>query len=117
MTHARLRLGKAGEDHAAAFLAQQGYRIRERNFRCRLGEVDIVAEDGEYLVFCEVKTRSGTQVHPSLSVHPRKVRKLRQLGLLYLDRHGLTARQPRFDVISVQLTEPQPVLEHIVNAF
>jgi putative endonuclease len=110
-------LGQQGEALAAQFLEQLGYRIRERNYRCRIGEIDIIAEDQEYLVFCEVKTRRDSKVHPSLSVSARKIHKLQQLGLWYQSQQGLTDRQPRFDVISVQLDEPKPLIEHIVNAF
>ena len=108
--------GQRGEDIAARHLEQKGYHIRERNYRCRYGEIDLIATDGEYLVFVEVKTRSAqTGYAPTLAMTARKMRKVRQLGQYYWQEHpeGL---QPRFDVVAVVLG-PQEQVEHIVNAF
>ena len=115
VTKARQSLGASGEQAAGEHLVQQGLIVLERNFRCRLGEIDIIARDGEQLVFCEVKTRREGGPHPFLSVTQRK---LRQLGLYYLSRHHLEHVQPRFDVIAVhQAQDGSFTIEHLPNAF
>ena len=110
--------------------------MRERNFRCAHGEIDLVASAGEYVVFVEVKTRSrGTAYHPTLAVTEAKKQRLRTLGQFYCDHHLAQALQPRFDVIAVTLRQaagpadaPQdgaqddsgdaePLVEHYINAF
>lgn len=102
---ARQGLGRLGERLAAETLIEKGYRIRERNFRCRAGEIDLVAEDGEDLVFVEVKTRRGT-VHgrPEEAVTFRKSQKLQEVALHYLDLHALHERPWRIDVVAVQFS-------------
>ena len=119
MTKARQQTGATGEQIACNFLQEQGYRIIERNLRSRLGELEIIAAYGEFLVFCEVKTRRGnSRSHPSLSVTAKKIGKLRQLGELYLSRKHLTYLQSRFDVIAVQLADGKPLnIDHFINAF
>lgn len=118
MTKERQQTGQYGEQLACEFLQAHGYRILERNFRCKLGELDIIACTTDYLVFCEVKTRSKSSgIHPSASVTAKKIKKLRQLGMLYIEKKGLHHIQPRFDVISVQLQANQPpTIEHFINA-
>lgn len=110
--------GDQGETLAARHLEAKGYRIVARNYRCPYGEIDIVATQDEYLVFVEVKTRRGkTAYHPGLAVNRKKQDKLRDLGSYYLSEHPDLNLQPRFDVIAVVLTAPQPTVEHIENAF
>ena len=76
MTKERQHTGRTGEEIACDFLKEQGYSIVERNYRSRIGEIDIVTEHREYLVFCEVKTRRNlTGLHPSLSVTAKKIEK------------------------------------------
>mgnify|MGYP003958302393 FL=1 len=119
MTKQRQQTGAAGEQIACDFLQELGYRIVERNHRTRLGELDIIAEYEEFLVFCEVKTRKGRGgPHPSLSVTTKKIAKLRQLGEFYLSLMHLTHMQPRFDVIAIQLVDGKPPnIDHFINAF
>jgi len=123
MTEARLKTGVIGEQIASEYLTKLGYKIIDRNYRFKFGELDIIAKLEEYLIFCEVKTRRGTSgPHPSLSVTTKKVRKLRQLGESYLTQKHLTHLQPRFDVIAVQLVDSDleknpPIIDHIINAF
>ena len=118
VTKARQSLGASGEQAACEHLARQGLTVLERNFRCRLGEIDIIAQDGEHLVFCEVKTRRESGLHPFLSVTQRKQRKLRQLGLYYLSRHRLEHLQTRVDVIAVyQAQDGTFAIEPLPNAF
>ena len=121
----RIRVGSQGEDLAAEFLRRAGYHLRERNWRCTLGEVDLIATQGEYLVFVEVKTRvAGTPYHPTLNITAPKKARLRQLGQQYLADHPeAVALQPRFDVMAVELEGHHPEgevegrVEHFINAF
>ncbi len=116
----RNHLGKLGEDKAAEYLKQKGYRIRERNFRCRMGEIDLIADQNEYLVFVEVKARFQTKqlISPLISMTRKKCDRIRLLGETYLSRHKIKAKQPRFDVIGIVFqNEKQYSLEHIKNAF
>jgi putative endonuclease len=95
-------LGKYGEDLAARHLVGAGFTVVARNWRCSVGEVDIIARDGEVLVFTEVKTRRSTAYgYPSEAVTPRKVGKLRELALSWLREYPEGGREVRFDVISV----------------
>lgn len=111
-------LGQYGESLAAAYLEHRGYRILERNFRCPLGEIDLVAADAEYVVFVEVKTRQpNAPLHPSLSVTARKRTKVRKLGEYYLARHTGLTLQPRFDVIAVTAGKDNEQIEHLPNVF
>lgn len=111
-------LGVRGEALAAAYLERQGYRVLERNYRCPLGELDLVVADGTYVVFVEVKTRQGqAALHPSLSVTRRKQAKVRQLGEHYLSRHPALTLQPRFDVVAITTDGGAETIEHLPNAF
>ncbi len=100
----RQGLGRMGERLAAEVLSKSGYRVLEQNFRCRYGEIDIVAEEGADLVFVEVKTRRG-QSHglPEEAVTWRKGRKLAEVASCYLDQHACSERSWRIDVVAVQL--------------
>lgn len=102
---ARQGLGRTGERLAAEELIRRGYRLLERNFRCRYGEIDIVAEEGDDLVFVEVKTRRGVAYGlPEEAVTLRKQRKLVELAWYYLDLHSCSERSWRIDVVAVQLS-------------
>ena len=114
----RKEIGAQGEAAAARFLEGLGYSIRERNYRCGYGEIDLIATTEGYLVFVEVKTRSPKALlHPSHSVNARKRAKVRQVGGYYLAQHPEMTLQPRFDVISIELGDGSEWVEHIVNAF
>lgn len=113
-------LGNEGEELSSNYLQELGYQIVERNYRCKLGELDIIAIDGEYLVFVEVKTRAykKQQVSPLLSVTPTKMKKVTQLALYYMAKKKAQQKQPRFDVIGIVLGGSEGVqIEHIQNAF
>ena len=121
-TDPRRRLGAHGERLAADHLAALGYELLERNFRTRYGELDIVARDGRFLVFCEVKTRLGRgAIGPLASVGPRKRAQLRRMAGRWLHERGRAAgtREARFDVVGICLDAAGRVLalEHIENAF
>ena len=119
MSDERKKTGSIGEKLASEYLERIGYTILQLNFRCRYGEIDIIACNFEYLVLCEVKTRKGsTPLHPSLSVTKAKGKRIRELASLYLMEHEDETRQPRFDVISVILNENhEGMIEHLENAF
>lgn len=115
---ARKAAGARGEELAARHLAAKGYQILARNYRCALGEIDMVAVRGECVVFVEVKTLRGrTAYHPALAVGRRKQAKLKDLAQWYLSEHPSLDLQPRFDVVAVTLSAPHPAVEHIENAF
>lgn len=99
----RHQLGKKGEQIAADYLSENGYRILERNFRSgRFGEIDIIAEDGPFICFIEVKTRTSDLFGaPSESVDYNKRRKLRSLAMIYLKQKGNGERDIRFDVVEI----------------
>lgn len=102
---ARQGLGRTGERLAAEELTRQGYTIIERNFRCRHGEIDLIAEDANDLIFVEVKTRRGTAYGlPEEAVTPRKQQKIVQVATHYLDLHDCSERSWRIDVVAVQLS-------------
>ncbi|MCM3273080.1 YraN family protein [Paenibacillus elgii] len=117
----RKELGALGEAAAADHLLGQGLKLRARNWRCRTGEIDLIAEDREILVFIEVRTRSagGTFGTPQESVNARKQRQVMETAQVYMHMQRLQDKQVRFDVISIQ-TDPTGAvreLEHIRNAF
>jgi len=108
-------VGRYGEDVAARHLSEQGYIVLQRNWRCELGEIDIVARDGDCLVVCEVKTRrSDTFGSPLEAVTPRKLARLRQLAARWVAESGLHPPLIRIDVVAVRrpLTGPAQV-EHV----
>lgn len=97
-----MAVGRFGEDAAAQYLTSVGMAILERNWRCRYGEIDIVAHDGPTLVVCEVKTRTSEAFGSAAeAVTPRKLRRLRHLAYRWLDEHDLHAPRIRIDVIAV----------------
>ena len=119
-TDAAAPLGARGEELAAEHLSAQGMRILARGSRDRLGELDLVALDGQTVVFVEVKTRrSGDAGHPADAVDTRKQRKLTLLAVSYLKRHGLLQQASRFDVVAITWGDDReaPRLEHLRNAF
>ena len=113
-------LGNYGEFLARQYLKSQGYRILEENFRNKIGEIDLIAQDGKTICFVEVKTRQYLdQGQPYESVTPWKIRKLSQMATSYLKYKYHTLEIPsRFDVISiVQDKTSAPIIRHIKNAF
>ena len=102
MTSARRDLGAWGEDRVAAWYEAKGYTVVDRNWRCRQGELDLVARRGRVVVFCEVKTRSSTAFGaPVEAVTRTKQARLRVLAARWLEDSDLVAREIRFDVASV----------------
>ncbi len=114
----RRAYGNEAEGRAVELLERSGYTVVDRNFSCRWGEVDIVAEKGELLCFVEVRMRSSAAWgDPSLTVMGPKQRKVVKTALHYMLRLRLSGRMMRFDVISVVGRGPDAVLEHIPDAF
>lgn len=111
----RQALGRYGERVAAAHLAARGWRIVDRNWRGRDGELDIVALEGRTLVVVEVKTRSGPGYgHPALAVTPDKLARLRRLAGQWLVEHDLRPAEVRLDVIAVRTDRgPEGRVEHL----
>lgn len=102
MSKERLRIGKKGEDCAYLFLKKNGYKVIERNYRCCLGEIDLVALDGEILTFIEIKTKtSDFFALPQLSVDRRKQLKVAQIASYYLLKKKIKDVSCRFDVVAV----------------
>lgn len=111
-------LGRQGEELAAAYLARAGYRIVARNYRSRLGELDLIAEEKGTMVFVEVKTRrDGAAVGPFEAVTAAKRRQMARVATEYLVRHGGSDRPARFDVVAVTLAGNEPRIELMKNAF
>jgi putative endonuclease len=118
MTQDRLSLGKMGEELAVTQLRAMKYQILERNYRCLLGEMDIVAREKGSLVFVEVKTRATKDFGgPAAAVHERKQRQLSRIALLYLNQKKIRDVPARFDVVAVDLSGSKPRIEVIQNAF
>jgi putative endonuclease len=112
-------LGRRGEDLAADYLAGIGLVVLVRNWRCREGEVDLIATDGQRLVVCEVKTRSGTCYgEPSEGVTPAKAARIRRITAAWLRAYRVGWCEIRFDVLAVLCPQDGPVtVEHLQGAF
>lgn len=113
-------LGTKGERAAEALLRRKRYRILERNYACRYGEADLIAEHSGTIVFVEVKTRmSGRFGPPELSVTPRKQRRYARVALRYLQEKEIPDAPVRFDVVTILMSEDGKILQRdlLQNAF
>ncbi|TVX97684.1 YraN family protein [Cohnella terricola] len=99
----KIATGRAGEDAAVEYLRKAGYVVAERNWRCRLGEIDLIARDGSTLVFVEVRSRTNPTRFGSAieAVTPRKCRQVRAVASVYLKQVSEPQCPVRFDVIAV----------------
>lgn len=114
----RIAIGKRGEDEAVRALKKSGYRVVKRNYRCRYGEIDIIAEDKGAIVFVEVKTRGSDSFGtPGDGVDHRKQRHITLASSAYLTEQGLTDRAVRFDVVCVDLLDRGFRTEIVRDAF
>ena len=115
----RQSLGKLGENLACTALTQRGYAIIATRYRTKLGEIDIVARDGDTTVFVEVKARAGDEFGgAAAAVTAWKQRKVALMAMDYVARHRLEDRPCRFDVVTVDVVDGQPPrLEIYMNAF
>ena len=114
-----LTRGMWGERKAAEYFKNKGYLLLERNFRCRIGEIDIVAKDGDFLVFAEVKTRTRMDKGlPGQFIDQKKMKRIIKSAEYYvLWRPELRKYQPRFDVVELLATQGGVYIRHIKNAF
>jgi putative endonuclease len=118
MSHRRIALGKTGEDLACAELERRGYAILARRFRCRGGEIDIIARDGATLVFVEVKARESRAFGAAAeAVTPYKQHRIATIASEYVMQHRLHNRPCRFDVVSIHFDGGQTAVEVFQNAF
>jgi len=110
--------GQEGERLAARFLKEQGFRILDRNYRNRIGEIDIVAEDRGVLVFVEVRTLEASAGHsPEETIQWKKQRSISRTAEAYIQYKRLEDRPARFDVVAVTLDGTRSTLRHIPDAF
>jgi putative endonuclease len=118
VTKERLDLGRLGEDLALKKIKSLGYKCVARNYRCPLGEVDLIARDGDALVFIEIKTRKGRSIgYAKESVNKRKRRQLSKVALAYMKSHNVEDTKSRFDVVAVHIREGMHEIEVVRNAF
>jgi len=119
-TDLRKRLGKDGEDLAEDFLRKKGYKIIQRNYRCKLGEIDIIAEHSKVIAFIEVRTKQTEGFGPpQYSITPFKKNQITKAALSYIKEKRLISQTCRFDVIAITFSSAlhKPEIEHIENAF
>lgn len=110
-------IGAFGEQVAVEHLERAGYVVLARNWRCDIGEIDIVALDGETVVVCEVKTRSGLGYGSGLdAVTRQKAARLRRLALRWLQESGRSGSPLRIDVVAVHRCRPKLIVEHVRGA-
>ncbi|HAU31412.1 MAG: hypothetical protein XD78_0469 [Desulfotomaculum sp. 46_296] len=120
MSNQKQALGRRGEDEAASYLKKQGYILLQRNYRCLLGEIDIIAKEGRTLVFIEVRARSSDRFGmPQESVNRSKILKIYKVAQYYLKAVQKEEEPVRFDMLALLFDiEDQLVqLEHIKGAF
>ncbi|MCP4665698.1 MAG: YraN family protein [Deltaproteobacteria bacterium] len=118
MTTERLELGRFGEELAFKKIKKLGYKKIIRNYRCPLGEVDLIAMDGDTLVFVEIKTRRGKSVYYAKeAVNAKKKRQLSKVALAYMKSHNCCDAKARFDVVAVNVYGGRTRVEVIQNAF
>ena len=120
MDRSRLNVAKIGESLAAKHLKARGYRILAQNYRSRRGEIDLIARDGEFVVFVEVKTRRSLKFGlPQAAVTLQKQRQISKVALAYLQSRNLLDAPCRFDVIAIHLSPQLELLrlEQIESAF
>jgi putative endonuclease len=118
LTRERLELGKFGETLALKKIKRLGYKRIVRNYRCPLGEVDLIAWDGDTLVFIEIKTRMGRSTdYAKEAVNARKKRQISKVALAYMKSNDYSDAKARFDVVAVCVGRGEPEIEVIKNAF
>lgn len=119
MSKKNLYFGISGEETAARFLKENGYNVLQRNYKTKLGEIDIIAKDKDTFAFIEVKTRHTERFGlPQEALSNFKQRQISKVALAYLKQNNLLHKKARFDVVSIIYTsEDKPELELIKNAF
>ena len=108
-------LGRFGEDVAVRHLEDDGYVVLDRNWRCEIGEIDIVAREHDILVVCEVKTRSSLRHgSPFEAITERKLHRLERLGIAWMRAHSVRPRSMRIDIVAVLRPPSGPmVVDHV----
>ncbi len=118
MTKERLDLGKRGEEIAFKKIKKLGYKCIERNYRCPLGEIDLIARHKDCLVFIEIKTRKGRDTgYAKEAINPRKKRQISKSALYYMKENNCCDTRSRFDVVAISIRQEEPEIEVIQNAF
>ena len=120
MSKQRIHVGKRGEALAQEYLQQKAYTIIHTNFRCKLGEIDIIAKDKHIVVFVEVRTKTSSAFGPAYNtVTYSKQKQVKRVALYYISKHNLVSTQFRFDVIGILLNPDtdQFHIDHIQSAF
>jgi len=118
MLNKRQKFGEKGEELAVRRLKKSGYKIIETNYRNPLGEIDIIAKEGDTIVFVEVKSRRSIRFgNPKQAITVRKQKKISMVALCYLKATGQGAARARFDVVTVISNQDKPQVEIIKNAF
>lgn len=111
-------LGKYGEDRAAEYLLDRGYQIIDRNWRCSVGEIDLVAKENDRFVFVEVKTRNGGGFgHPFEAITEQKVQRMRRLVAAWCESKGAAGAKVRLDAIAVLVRGGRVAIEHLKQVF
>lgn len=118
MSKQNLYLGKIGEEEAVGLLKDSGYRILQRNYKTRLGEIDIIAEEKGVICFIEVKTRQTDRFGlPSEAVSKFKQRQIAKCALAFLKEKNILDKKARFDIVSIIYSKENPKLDLIRDAF
>ncbi len=111
------RIGTAGEQHVADYLARQGFTIRANNFRTKSGEIDLIASNHDVLAFIEVKTRSYHMVEPTSLIPISKQKKIIKTAYAYIAHHNIVDMVYRFDVAFIGYFHGTLTIDYIENAF
>ena len=118
MSKQDLYLGKKGEEIAVGLLKENGYKILIRNYKTKLGEIDIIASDKDTICFIEVKTRQSDRFgSPVEAISGSKQRQISKVTLMFLKEKGLLDKKARFDVVSILYSKDKPQVDLIKNAF
>jgi len=118
MQNKQQKFGTKSENLAAWYLRENGYKIIEQNYRNRMGEIDIIAQDKKTIVFVEVKSRRSIRYgSPKLAVTPQKQRKISMVALYYLKTTKQIDAKARFDVVAITSNRDEPQIEIVQNAF
>ena len=113
----RKSLGKAGEEEAIQYLRSKKYKILEKNYTLKVGEIDIIASRDKKLCFCEVKTRTSTEFGgPFESITPSKMKRMTRAAKVYMMNCSVAYEVYQFDVIGIMMTH-ETTIQHIENAF
>jgi len=118
LTRERLHLGELGEKLALKRIKRLGYKLVAKNYRCPLGEIDLIAKDGDCLVFIEIKTRKNSSTgNAKEAIHQRKKRQISKVALYYMKANGCCDIKSRFDVIAINIKGGKEEIELIQDAF